>query len=72
MLAEITARTKFQTGLAHIETLSLEDGGDVSVRIDALGFEARHQVDTAKPFVTVTLTDEGLLLDDTDRRPGYV
>lgn len=69
---EILARTRFQTGLAHIETLELTDGQEVSIHITELDIETTFKVDAAKPFVTLTIVDGLLRVGNTATRPGYL
>lgn len=70
--AQIMAKTRFQTGLAHIETLKLCDEEEVVLMIGELNLKATVKVDVTKPFVTVKMMDEQLQVENTDMRPGYL
>ena len=70
--AQIEAKTRFQTGLAHIETLQLRDGEEVVIAIGKVNLKATVKVDVTKPFVTVKMVDGALQVENTDTRPGYL
>lgn len=72
IVADFTAQTKFQTGLAHIEVLDLQDGEEVTVTIGEPEIELRLDVDASQPFVTFALQDGILNVSKTDKRPGYL
>ena len=71
-LARFVARTRFQTGLAHIERLELADGDEVTVRIDELDLEATVTVDPDRPFVAIRLENGQLQIESRATTPGYV
>jgi len=70
--AQIVARTKFQTGLAHIETLELADKEEVTLLIEELNLELTFEVDAKKPFLAIRMADGNLQVDYTATRPGYL
>lgn len=72
IVAEFSAQTKLQTGLAHIEMLDLPDGEEVVVKITRPKTSVHLDVDASHPFVTFALQDGVLLTRKTDLRPGYV
>lgn len=72
IVAEFSAQTKLQTGLAHIEMLDLPDGEEVVVNINRPKTSVHLDVDASHPFVTFALQDGVLLTRKTDLRPGYV
>ena len=72
IVANFTAQTKFQTGLAHIEMLDLRDGKEVTVTIGEPEIELRLDVDASQPFITFVLQDGTLNVSKTDKRPGYL
>jgi hypothetical protein len=72
VLAQVLAKTRFQSGLAHIEILELHDGDEVQLLIGELNLETDIKVDATRPFVLVELMDGNLRVEDTATRPGYV
>lgn len=72
IVAEITAKTRFQTGLAHIERLRLRDGEEVTLRIPALGLETRTTIELARPYLAVNLSNGQLTARRLTTSPGYV
>lgn len=70
--AQVMAKTRFQTGLAHIETIELCDGEEVTLVIGELDLKARVHVDVTKPYVTVNMTDGQLRLENIATSPGYL
>ncbi len=71
-VADFLARTRVQTGRAHVETLDLDDGDEVLIRLDDPPLEERVVVDVGKPFVTVYFNDQQLNLHKESRMPGYL
>jgi hypothetical protein len=65
-------KTRYQTGLAHIEPLKLCDGEEVVLMIGEWNLKATVKVDVTKPFVTVKMMDEQLQVENTDMSPGYL
>ena len=72
IVADVTARTRFQTGLAHIERLRLHDGEEVTLRIPALGLETKAMIEAARPYLAVTLNNGQLSAHNVAACPGYV
>ena len=72
IVAEVTAKTRFQTGLAHIERLRLRDGEEVTLRIPALGLETKTTIEVARPYLVVTLSNGQLTARSVATSPGYV
>lgn len=72
VLADVTAKTRFQTGLAHIERLRLHDGEEVTLRIPALGLETKAVIEVARPYLAVTLSNGRLSAHSVATCPGYV
>lgn len=70
--AQIVAKTRFQTGLAHIESLELCEGEEVTLYIGEMDLKAIVKVDVSKPFVTVKMRDGQLQVENTAMRPGYL
>ena len=70
--AQVVAKTRFQTGLAHIETLELCDGEEVTLRIEELNLKVTVRVDVTKPFVTVRMMDGQLQVENAAMSPGYL
>jgi len=72
VLASIFAKTQFQTGLAHIETLELIDGQALTISIAESDLKKDFEIDATKPFVTVAIVDGNLQTESTAIRPGYL
>jgi len=72
VLVTLRAKTRFQTGLAAIETIRLENGKEVSINIPELQLKAIISVNFDEPFVTATLTGGNLRLARRATTPGYV
>ena len=70
--AQVRAKTRFQTGLAHIESLELCDGEEVTLLIGELNLKATVNVDVTKPYVTVNMVDGQLQVGNTAMSPGYL
>lgn len=70
--AQIVAKTRFQTGLAHIETLRLRNGEQVVIAIEKMNLRKTVKVDVAKPFVTLKMIDGSFQVEKTETRPGYL
>lgn len=68
--ASFKAKTRFQTGLAHIEPLMLHDGEEVVIRQE--GKDKAFRVDQGKPFVTLGISDGTLTIDGREQSPGYL
>ncbi|MBY3249868.1 hypothetical protein [Rhizobium laguerreae] len=71
-IARVEARTRMQTGLAHIEKLRLKPGQTVVVRLPDLSLSAEHRVVAGRPFIQVTLKNGALRIDATETTPGYL
>ncbi len=71
-LASFTLTSAFQTGLAHIEILQLDEGKEVAIEIGDQPLRATAVVDAAHPFVVVALEGDRLDLAVLASRPGYV
>lgn len=72
IVAEFSAQTKFQTGLAHIEMLDLRDGQEVVINFSDPKTSVHLDVDASHRFVTFALQDGKLTTRKTDTRPGYL
>lgn len=70
--ASVKAQTRFQTGLAHIEPVMLHDEEEVVIRQQDTGVEQRVPLHQGRPFITLTLVDGALKIDDRDQTPGYL
>jgi hypothetical protein len=70
--ASVTARTRFQTGLAHIEPVMLHDQEEVIIRQQDTGAQQKVHLHLGRPFVTLTLVNGTLKIDDRDQTPGYL
>ncbi len=70
--ASVTARTRFQTGLAHIEPVMLRDGEEVIIRQKDTGAQRKVHLHPGRPFVTLTLVNGALKIDALDQTPGYL
>ncbi len=70
--AHVVATTRFQTGLAQIEKITLCDQEEVTLLIKELNLEASLRVDITKPFVTVNMRNGQFQVDKTSTRPGYL
>lgn len=71
-VAEFSARTKFQTGLAHIVMLDLQAGQEVTIKFSDPKTSVHLDVDASHPFVIFALQDGVLTTSKTDTRPGYL
>lgn len=72
IVAEFSAHTRFQTGLAHIETLDVQDGEEVSIKLSDPMTSVHFDVNASHPFVRFALQDGVLIKSETDKRPGYL
>lgn len=70
--AQFVAKTRFQTGLAHIETIELYDEQEVVLKIQELNLKATVKVERYKPFVIVKLKGGKLHTENTEISPGYL
>lgn len=68
----LTLQTRFQTGLAHVETLELSDGKEVHLKLDEPDLEATITVDATRPFVVVGLQEDRLSVTYEVTTPGYL
>jgi hypothetical protein len=66
------ARTRPQTGLAHIETLELGPGQTVTISVPDAGLRDEYQVAGGEQWVTVNMVDRALVVGRAQGRPGYV
>ncbi|MFL4468364.1 hypothetical protein ACERZ8_00200 [Tateyamaria armeniaca] len=71
-VAEFSALTRFQTGLAHIEVLDLPDGEEVVIDFSDPKTSVHLDVDASHPFVTFALEHGVLTTHKTNTRPGYL
>ena len=73
VLAELIAQTSLMTGLAEIVPLELRDGEEVWLRVgDDPALTERVSIDTSNPFVTIRMEEDGLHVEQVNRRPGYL
>lgn len=70
--ATVTARTRLQIGLAHIETIELDDGEEVLIREKSTNTETSIRVHHGKPFVVVQWVDGKLEAEAVGQSPGYL
>ena len=68
----MTARTRLQIGLAHIETIALDDGEEVLIREKGTNTETSIRADHGKPFVIVQRVDGKLEAEAIGQSPGYL
>lgn len=69
--ARLQARTRFQTGLASIETLTVYEGEEVTIRVDG-SCCATVTAERSRPYIVVTMTDGRLNVNKTACSPGYL
>lgn len=69
--ARLEARTRFQTGLAGIETLTVHEGEEVTIRVDGSRF-ATVAAERSRPYIVVTMSDGRLDVTKTACCPGYL
>lgn len=72
VLARVELRTQFQTGLAEIETLTLDNGKEIIIRLDAPDTQAIVRIDASEPFILLNLIDARLSISRANRSPGYL
>lgn len=72
VLARIELRTQFQTGLAEIETLTLDNEKEIIIRLDAPDTQAIVRIDASEPFILLNLIDARLSISRANRSPGYL
>ena len=70
--AHFVARTRVQTGLAHIEKLELADGTTVRITMPATGAEASFKVSKASPHIVVNVVNQKLNVEAKKESPGYL
>ena len=68
----LTARTRMQIGLAHIEKLQVRPGQTIAVRLPDQNISATHVVAQGKPFLQVNLEQGNLRIHATENTPGYM
>lgn len=71
-VARIAARTRMQTGLAHIQKLALHPGQTVAVRLQGSNLFTQHRVAAGQPYIQVTLDNGALRIKATETSPGYL
>lgn len=71
-VARITARTRMQIGLAHIEKLTLKAGQTLTFRLLETTTQTRHLVAADTPFIQISLEDGVLHVSSTKTLPGYL
>jgi len=69
--ASLTARTRFQTGLAAIETLEVHEGEEVMITTDD-NAQARTSAASAYPYIIVKMVGGRLDLQSAAQQPGYL
>lgn len=69
--ARLEARTRFQTGLAGIETLRVHEGEEVTIRVDG-GRCANVTAERSTPYIVVKMIEGRLEVTKTARCPGYL
>lgn len=70
---QFAARTRLQTGLAHIEQLKLELGELVSISVPDLAISSEYRVvEGDYCWVTINLIGKQLDVQRANRCPGYV
>jgi hypothetical protein len=71
-VAHFAARTRLQTGLAHIETLDVPVGATVEIAIPARGCRNRISITKETSHVTINLEDQQLRIQSSKETPGYL
>lgn len=69
--ARLEARTRFQTGLAGIETLTVHEGEEVTIEVDGSSC-ANVTAERSRPYIVVKMLDGRLEVTKTARCPGYL
>lgn len=72
LMISFEARTRFQTGLAHIEPMTVREDQVVAIAIDELGIRDSFHIEASFPYVTVNLADGQMLIRQTEMLPGYL
>jgi hypothetical protein len=70
--ATVTARTRLQIGLAHIEAIELHDGEEVLIRQKATQNETSIRVHHDRPFVVLQWVNGKLEAEAIGQSPGYL
>lgn len=70
--ARVTASTRYQIGLAHIETIELKDGEEVVIRDQTTQSQTFIQIHHDKPFVALKLVNGKLEAEASSQSPGYL
>jgi hypothetical protein len=71
-IARFNARTRFQTGLAQIETVALEDGQVVTIRVPERSLTELYQKAPGDRWVAVNIAGGKLSVRSVEASPGYV
>jgi N-methylhydantoinase B/oxoprolinase/acetone carboxylase alpha subunit len=69
--ARLEARTRFQTGLADIETLKVHEGDEVTIRVDGGGCTG-VTAERSNPYIVVKMIEGRLDVTKLARSPGYL
>lgn len=71
VVGELTARTRMQLGLAHVERLRVRAGQTLSLAIPSARLEASLVLDAASSVVTANLAAGALRLAHPEAPPRY-
>lgn len=70
--ARFEAHTRFQIGLAHVESIEIKEGDTITLKTEALNNEVQVTAETKKPFLAVTLHDGRLEANAKKSTPRYI
>jgi len=72
VVARFEARTRMQIGRAHVETVALAPGDEVTIQVAAGGASARMSAEPDKKFIRINLVNGELSAEATQTSPGYL
>jgi hypothetical protein len=71
-LARITAKTRPQTGLAHIEVLQLSAGDQLKLIVEGDARAAQFTLSDTEQYIVINLTANALQVAPSATCPGYL
>jgi hypothetical protein len=70
--AQFEARTRLQTGVAHIELVAVAPGQTVTIAVPIHSVHGEYQISESDHWVTINLVDNKLVIQRSEGSPGYL
>jgi len=69
---QFEARTRLQTGVAHIELVAVDPGQTVTIAVPIHSVQCEYRISGIDHWVTINLVDHKLVVQRSEGSPGYL